>query len=130
MADIITTLPILMFFLTAWLVFFILGLYQDVSAWQLDENKNKVNKGERTKQVERKLLLNGFSLAMIIFIIAFSIIQVNCVDCLQGTTTLGSSEFLPVMKISEAFVGLFIVQAIYFLFVCVKVGVLDNPAIK
>ena len=131
MADIITTLPILLFFLIAWLVLFILAMFQDVDPWEFDENKNKKNKGERAKQVEKKLLLHGFSLAMVVFIIAFSIIQVNCVGCDQSSNTvIGTSAFVPVMKISQSFLGLFIVQAIYFLFVCVKIGVLDNPAIK
>ena len=130
MVDIVTSIPILMFFMVAWLIFFILAMFIDVPAPTFDENKKYMKNRERSQQIERKLMFHGFSIAMTIFIIAFSIIQV-CYISVTGTQTVVNSEaYVHCLKLSKAFLGLFIIQSIYFLRTCLKIGVWENPILR
>lgn len=128
MADptgIVSTFPLLLFFLGAWIFFLVLALH-----YQIKENRN----------VELTLLFHGFSLGMIFFIIAFSIVEVTCVECecqnvseyeqYNCSTWVGEPQYVQIGKISEAFYGLFIIQAIYFVWVCLRLGVTENRAFQ
>lgn len=113
MAEIITTLPLLLLSIIAWLVCLLIFIFYKED--EINEEGQKVKKGD---DVIKRLFIYGLSFFFLISIISLSNINIASIefDKPTNTTIVGESSSFAILKITLPFSAMLLIQLIYLIY--------------